>query len=44
MIFDSKCNETGVRYYQKEPKNFGPRSLGQIPVDRPSPKVELFQT
>ena len=44
MIFDSKCNETGVRYYQKEPKNFGPRSLGQIPVDRPSPKVELFRT
>ena len=44
MIFDSKCNETGVRYYQKEPKNFGPRSLGQIPVDRQSPKVQLFQT
>ena len=33
-----------VRYYQKEPKIFGPRSLGQIPVDRPSPKVELFRT
>ena len=34
MIFDFKCNETGVSCHQKEPKNFGPVSFGKIPVDR----------
>ena len=39
MIFDFKCNETGVRCYQKEPKFVSSRSLGQIPVDRQDGEV-----
>ena len=33
MIFDFKCNETGVSCHQKEPKNFGPVSFGPKAVD-----------
>ena len=39
MIFDLKCNETGVSCHQKEPKNFGPVSFGPKPVDRPASEV-----
>ena len=39
MIFDFKCNETGISCYQKEPKNFGPLSFGPKPVDRPASEV-----
>ena len=44
MIFDFKCNETGISCHQKEPKNFGPSLFGPKPVDPSSPKVQLFQT
>ena len=39
MIFDFKCNETGVRCHQKEPKKNVPMSLAQIPVDRQDSEV-----
>ena len=44
MIFDFKCNETGLKYNQKEQKKFGPMSFGPKPIDRHSPKVQLFYT
>ena len=44
MILDFKCNETGLKYHQKEPKNFGPMPFGQKPIDRHSLKVQLFHT
>ena len=39
MIFDFKCNETGVSCHQKEPKNFCPVSFGLKPVDRTASQV-----
>ena len=39
MIFDFKCNETGVSCHQKEPKKFCPVSFGIKPVDRLASKV-----
>ena len=44
MIFDFKCNETGVSCHQKEPKIFGPGLFGPKPVESPTSKVQLFQT
>ena len=39
MIFDFKCNETGVSSNENEPKNFCPVSFGPKPVDRPASEV-----
>ena len=39
MIFDLKCNDTGVRCHQKEPKKIGFGSLGLKPVDRRASEV-----
>ena len=39
MIFDFKCNETGVSCNENEPKKFGPVSFGPKPVDRPASEV-----
>ena len=39
MIFDFKCNETGVISNENEPKNFCPVSFGPKPVDRPASEV-----
>ena len=39
MIFDFKCNETGVSYNETEPKKFGPMSFGPKPVDRLASEV-----
>ena len=39
MIFDFKCNDTGVRCHQKEPKKIGVGSLGLKPVDRRASEV-----
>ena len=39
MIFDFKCNETGVSCHQKEPKNFCPGSCDIKPIDRLASKV-----
>ena len=44
MIFDFKCNETGVTCHQKESKKIGPMLFGPKPVESPSSKVQLFQT
>ena len=39
MIFDLKCNDTGVRCHQKEPKKIGFGLLGLKPVDRRASEV-----
>ena len=39
MIFDFKCNETGVSCHLKEPKNFCHVSFGLKPVDRLASEV-----
>ena len=39
MIFDFKCNETGVSCNENEPKKLGPVSFGPNPIDRPASEV-----